>query len=111
MLSAETEDLETIDNMVVDEELRSLFSYLIERGHIVQLQNRNPDHLRTFSRQVRKMIAEGDPAWAEHVPAEVASVIRRRGLFGCEKSEPVCLPSGTMSGSSDVLSSPTPANA
>ena len=29
-----------------------------------------------------EQIKSGDPAWSDHVPAEVAEVIRRRGLLG-----------------------------
>ncbi|MFK7737138.1 MAG: TonB-dependent receptor [Pirellulaceae bacterium] len=111
MLSAATGELETIENMSVEEELRSLFSYLVEREHIEQLQNHNPDHLRTFSRQVRKMITEGDPSWEEHVPAEVASVIRSRGLFGCEKRAHVALPTAALGGTDEVAGSPATAQA
>ena len=33
-------------------------------------------------------IKAGDPAWSDHVPAEVANVIRRRGFLGHKRANP-----------------------
>ena len=38
-----------------------------------------------FSRDVIGQIKASDPSWTEHVPDEVAEVIRHRGLFGYKK--------------------------
>ncbi|MEM6777404.1 MAG: TonB-dependent receptor [Planctomycetota bacterium] len=83
-----TGELTTVDNLDVAPDLRKLYEYLVEKGCIEQLHNYNPDHLATFSRNVLRMIEAGDPTWTEHVPAEVASVIRRRGFFGCKHQLP-----------------------
>ncbi len=59
-----------------------MYEYLVERGCIEQLDNYNPEYLTIFSRDVMSQIKSGAPTWADHVPAEVAEVIRHRGLFG-----------------------------
>ncbi|MFN3191453.1 MAG: TonB-dependent receptor [Aureliella sp.] len=87
LLCQKSNELLTVENLQVADEIRSLYRYLVERGCIEQLENHNPQHLRTFSRQVLALIEAGDPSWKEHVPAEVAEVIETRGFFGCEKRD------------------------
>ena len=72
----------TVQNLHVAPELRKLYEYLVERGCIEQLDNYNPAYLPIFSRDVIQQIKAGDNSWSDHVPPEVAEVIRRRGFFG-----------------------------
>lgn len=78
-----TGKLTTVENLDVAPGLRQLYQYLTNKGCIEQLDNYNPRHLSTFSREVLQMIEDGDSGWTGHVPAEVANVIRQRSLFGC----------------------------
>jgi len=82
LLDRKTGELTTVQNLQVAPELRNLYEYLVERGCIEQLDNFNPEYLTIFSRDVMSRIKSGDPTWTDHVPAEVAEVIRHRGLFG-----------------------------
>lgn len=81
-LDRESGDLTTVDNLEVAPELRNLYHHLVDKGCIMQLDKYDPQHLRTFSREVLKQIQSGDPGWIEHVPGEVADVIQKRGFFG-----------------------------
>ena len=85
LLDKETGELTTVENLCVNDELRTLYRYLVDKGEIEQLYHYNPDHLSTFSRNVLRQIQNNDPAWIEHVPEEVAEVIQRRGFFGCRR--------------------------
>ncbi len=82
LLNRETGELTTVDNLQVSPEICSLYEYLVDKGCILQLDNHDSKHLTTFSREVLRMIQTGDPAWTDHVPAEVAEVIKQRGFFG-----------------------------
>ncbi|TWT94328.1 hypothetical protein Pla100_39390 [Neorhodopirellula pilleata] len=84
----ETGELSTVQNLAIAPELRKLYDYLVEKRCIEQLHSYNPEHLKTFSREVLKMIQAGDQEWVDHVPAEVASVIKKRGFFGCKHQAP-----------------------
>jgi hypothetical protein len=42
----------------------------------------NAAYLPVFSRDVLEQIKRSDASWSDHVPSEVAEVIRRRGYFG-----------------------------
>lgn len=80
----------TVDNLNVAPTLRKLYQYLVEKGCIEQLDNYNPNCLGTFSREVLRQIEDGDPRWVDHVPAEVAEAIQRRGFFGYRRPKAAC---------------------
>ena len=82
LLDQKTGELTTVQNLSIAPELRKLYEYLVEKGCIEQLDNYNPAYLSIFSRDVLERIQAGDASWSNHVPAEVADVIRRRGFFG-----------------------------
>jgi hypothetical protein len=86
LLNRETGDMTTVDNLEVAPGLRKLYEYLVDKGCIEQLDNFNPQNLATFSREVLRQIQAGDPSWTDHVPAEVAEVIQRRGFFGYRRT-------------------------
>lgn len=81
----EKNGLTTVDNLEVAPELRKLYGYLADRGSFVQLDNYNPDCLHIFSADVMTRIQKSDATWESMVPAEVAVVIKKRGLFGYTK--------------------------
>ncbi|CAD75508.1 MAG TPA: nicotinate-nucleotide adenylyltransferase [Rhodopirellula baltica] len=88
LMDRETGELTTVENLEIAPELRKLYDYLVGKGCIEQLHAYNPEHLSTFSREVLKMIQSGDDEWKKHVPPEVASVIQKRGFFGCKSHAP-----------------------
>jgi hypothetical protein len=83
----EGDELQTIDTLNVEPELKPLYNYLVGRGSFVQLDNFNPKYLPIFSRDVLKRISSGDESWDEMVPVQVAEIIRQRGFFGYRKKE------------------------
>ena len=87
LLNRESGELTTIHNLNVDPSTRKLYDYLVDKGNIEALDSFDPEHLKTFSREVLKQIQSGDPRWVEHVPPEVAEVIQRRGFFGYRKAK------------------------
>src|SRR6202789_1945985 len=74
--------LVTVHQLRVGGDLQALYDYLAARGSFVDLDNFKPEYLHIFSRDVLHRIADGDETWATMVPAEVATMIRRRGFFG-----------------------------
>ncbi|MGO9110228.1 MAG: TonB-dependent receptor [Thermoguttaceae bacterium] len=89
LLDRKTGELTTVQNLCVAGELRKLYDYLVDRGGIEQLDNYNPAYLSIFSRDVIQQIKAGDASWSDHVPPEVAEVIRRRSFFGYRRPAPV----------------------
>ncbi len=72
----------TVGNVAVREDLQPLYDYLARRGSFVDLDNYKPDYLPILSREVLQRIAGGDGMWESMVPAEVAALIKKRGFFG-----------------------------
>ena len=66
LLNQATGELTTVDNVQVAPEIRKLYEYLRDKGCIEQLEAYDPQHLRTFSREVLKQIQAGDMTWTEH---------------------------------------------
>jgi hypothetical protein len=75
----------TVDTVTVAEYLQPLYDYLTRRGSFVGLDNFKPDYLPILSRDVLKRISSDDPTWEAMVPAEVGSLIKRRGFFGYQR--------------------------
>jgi hypothetical protein len=103
LLNGISGELTTVENLQIASEIRDLYQYLVNKGCIEQLDNHNPKHLTTFSREVLRMIEADDSSWTDHVPSEVAAVIQQRGFFGCGSASatetsmiaPVTVPTST----------------
>ncbi|HVZ75632.1 MAG TPA: TonB-dependent receptor [Polyangia bacterium] len=82
LLDKASGQITTVDNLEVAPALRKLYGYLVDRGHIRQLENVNKDYLHIFSRDALRLIRGGDHAWEQMVPREVAEVIKARRFLG-----------------------------
>jgi hypothetical protein len=82
LLDKATGQLTTVETLEVAPQLRKLYGYLAERGHIKQLENVNRAYLHIFSRDALRKIRVGDRSWEEMVPREVAEVIKSRRFLG-----------------------------
>ena len=76
------EQVTTVDNVSVAEDLQPLYDYLARRGSFVDLDNYKPEYLPILSRDVLRRIAAGDTRWESMVPGEVAALIKKRSFFG-----------------------------
>src|ERR1700676_1007382 len=77
-----TGEIKTVQNIKMPGGLQSLYTYLVERGRIKQLDNFDESVLHIFSRDVLRRIKEEDPSWEDMVPPEIADVIKHRRFFG-----------------------------
>ena len=82
LLDKATGNLVTVETLEVAPTLRKLYGYLVDRGHIKQLENVNRDYLHIFSRDALRKIRAGDHTWEDMVPREVADVIKARHFLG-----------------------------
>ncbi len=80
-------EIKTVQNITMPGGLQNLYSYLVERGRIKQLDNYDESVLHIFSRDVLRRIKEEDPSWEEMVPPEIAQVIKHRRFFGYRETE------------------------
>ncbi|MFK8016364.1 MAG: TonB-dependent receptor [Gammaproteobacteria bacterium] len=82
----DSEQLDTLSDIHLDDGLQHLFAYLKERGSIVELANIRQEYLDIHSPQVLEMIGEGKDEWQAMVPDCVAQAIVSRKLFGYRPS-------------------------
>lgn len=62
--------------------LTDLYEYLIANNKIEDITNYNENNLHAQTDKVLQLIKQGASGWEEHVPAEVANIIKERFLFG-----------------------------
>ncbi len=72
----------TSGNLRVAPNLRHLYSYLFENQFIQGLRGIKEEYLDIFSRDVLAQIQAGASGWEKSVPAQVAALIKERGLLG-----------------------------
>jgi hypothetical protein len=62
--------------------LIDLFRYLIANNKIEDIRHYNENNLNVETDNVLQLIKQGATGWEEYVPAEVATIIKERYLFG-----------------------------
>lgn len=83
--------LQTAETVAVPDEQRNIFEHLVERGRIKAIRNYDETVLHIFSREVLQRIKEGDGAWEEMVPPEIAAIIKAHRLFGYREGEDLAM--------------------
>ncbi len=70
--------------------LIDLYRYLIANNKIEDIRHYNENNLHVQTDKVLQLIKQGVAGWEEYVPAEVATMIKDRCLFGysCETNAP-----------------------
>ena len=81
-----TGELTTVAKLELAPHLMSLYRFLIDQGSIKPIERYREEVLPIFSRDVLRLIRNGDAAWEKMVPDAVAALIRERGMFGYRKS-------------------------
>jgi hypothetical protein len=76
------DELRTVYDIKVQDELQPLYDYLYGRGSFVHLDNYRPEYLPIFSRDVLRRIASEDASWEAMVPEAVCDLIKSRAFFG-----------------------------
>ncbi len=77
-----SEELMTVKNMPLPEGVSFIVQHLLNNKQIVDIEGFNTDLLHIFSKEVLKMIIEGDAQWEDMVPAQVSKLIKEEYLFG-----------------------------
>jgi len=78
----DSDELITIDNLKVENNLQHLYCHLIENNYIRNMNAIDKAHLLINSEDVLDKIRNTDDRWKTMVPEKVAEIILQRGLFG-----------------------------
>jgi hypothetical protein len=76
-------------NVRIPDHLANLYAHLIENRYIESIVGFDVMFFNIFSREVLKLIKQGEPIWEKMVPGPVAEAIKRRGLFGYATAVPI----------------------
>ena len=74
-------ELVNCENFRVAPHLKHLYVHLRENGMIQTIKDFQPEYLKIHSPRVLELIQKSDASWESMVPAEVAKIIKQRGLF------------------------------
>lgn len=77
----------TSENLKVHPRMKELYKFFKYNGKVVDITDYNPDILNIFSREVLRMIANGEQGWEEMLPEGIAKIIHDQSLFGYETEE------------------------
>ncbi|GAB5399305.1 MAG: TonB-dependent receptor [Aureisphaera sp.] len=77
----------TSDNLKVHPRMKELYKFFKYNGKVVDIESFNPEVLDIFSREVLRMIENGESGWEKMLPPGVAEIIKEKSLFGCKKAE------------------------
>jgi len=77
----ETNEVVTSETIKMDGDVRLLYNYLKVNRFILDIKSSMSEQLHIKSREVLKMIRDGNPQWERYVPMVVAQVIKEKNLF------------------------------
>ncbi len=72
----------TSENLKVHPRMKELYKFFKYNGKVIDIKDFDPDILDIFSKNVLKMIANGEPGWEEMLPKGIAETIKDQRLFG-----------------------------
>ncbi|WP_299680284.1 TonB-dependent receptor [uncultured Tenacibaculum sp.] len=78
----ETNEYITSANLKVHPRIKELYKFFKINGRLVDIEEFDPEILSIFSREVLKMIQEGQDGWQELLPSGIAEMIEEKRLFG-----------------------------
>ncbi len=82
MIDAETGELITSDNIKVHPRMKELYKFFKYNGRVIDIEDYNKEVMHIFSREVLRMIADGEEGWREMLPPGIADLIDEQNLFG-----------------------------
>ena len=77
-----SEELMTAQNLPIPEGLKFLYQHLLDKKQIVDIVGFDASILHIYSKDVLEEIKRGGREWEAKVPAKVATLIRKKYLFG-----------------------------
>jgi hypothetical protein len=87
MKDAETGEMVTSDNLKVHPRMKELYKFFKYNGRVIDIENYDESIGHIFSREVLRMIENGEKGWRDMLPEGVATLIEEGNLFGCPTPE------------------------
>lgn len=81
MKDPDSGEIITSENLKVHPRMKELYKFFKDNGRVVDITDYNPEILDIYSREVHKMISEGEPGWEEMLPPKTTEMIKEKRLF------------------------------
>ena len=78
----ETGEFYTSETLKVHPRMKELYKFFKYNGKMLDIKDFNPEILDILSREVLKMIVNGDEGWEDMVPEGIPEIIKEHRLFG-----------------------------
>lgn len=78
----ETGEITDSNNIKVPAQMEELYKYFKKYGKFIDIEDYQPEYLDIFSREVLRMISDGEEGWEEKLPDIVTKLIKKQKLFG-----------------------------
>lgn len=79
----------TSQNLKVHPRMKELYKFFAYNGKVVDITDFDKEHLKIFSREVLKMIHEGQEGWEDMLPEGISELIKRDHLFSCGETKEI----------------------
>jgi hypothetical protein len=74
-------------NLKVHPRMKELYKFFAYNGKVIDIEEYDRDNLKIFSREVLRMITNGDSGWEKMLPKGIAEMIKEHHLFGFNKNK------------------------
>ena len=82
MKDPKTGELINSENLKVYPRMKELYKFFKYNGKVIDIEDYDESIMNIFSREILRMIAEGESGWEEMVPDGTAELIKDYRLFG-----------------------------
>ena len=83
----ENGEIVTSQNLKVHPRMKELYKFFAYNGKVVDITEFDKEHLKIFSREVLKLISNGNPGWEKMLPKGIAEIIKEHKLFGYDPNK------------------------
>lgn len=84
-MEGENNEIITSQNLKVHPRMKELYKFFAYNGKVVDITDFDKEHLKIFSREVLKMIAQEKEGWEDMLPEGIAEIIKKDHLFRCKQ--------------------------
>lgn len=85
----DTGEFYTSENLKVHPRMKELYKFFKYNGKMLDIKDFNPDIMDILSREVLKMINNGEKGWEEMLPEGIPDIIKDQRLFGYSRRKKV----------------------
>src|SRR5690606_10228053 len=77
----ETGEITTSENLKVHPRMKELYKFFKDNGRVVDITDYDPEILDIYSREVYRMISNGESGWEDMLPETTTKMIKEHNMF------------------------------